>query len=146
MATDNERVAIYQGTSVAYERLLESENIDENGIYFIKGADATSSNSIYVGSQRYGSSAEVTAPVSSQTLIYTGVFTDPISLHLENMPSTFSVCITGVFLNGLRAVSECSARVDANDPTTIIVNPLVEYPDTDIFEIVVDAIVISFDQ
>lgn len=146
MATDNERVAIYQGTSVAYERLLESENIDENGIYFIKGADATSSNSIYVGSQRYGSSAEVTAPVSSQTLIYTGVFTDPISLHLEDMPSTFSVCITGVFLNGLRAVSECSASVDANDPTTIIVNPLVEYPDTDIFEIVVDVIVISFDQ
>lgn len=143
MATDNERVAIYQGTSVAYQRLIESENIDENGIYFIKGADATSSNSIYVGSQRYGSSTEGTAPMSLQTLVYTGVFTNPISLHLEDTPSTFSLCIVGVFLNGLRAVSECNASVDDNDPTTIVVNPLVEYSDTDVFEIIVDVLVIS---
>lgn len=139
MATDNERVAIYQGTSVAYERLLASDNIDENGIYFIEGADATSGNSIYVGSQRYNSSTAIT----SQTLAYTGVFTDPISLHLENVPSTFSLCIIGVFLNGLRAVSECTASVDDNDPTTIIVNPLVSYSNTDIFEIVVDVLVIG---
>lgn len=118
MPIDKQRVSVYSGTDTAYQQRITEGTIDENGVYFILSEP---NNKIYVGTTLFGGGGSESSNIANfrhvifhrtGSLLYDA---DPIlGYPLSDLSTTnyLTGIITGVYLNGLRAVSELTITLE----------------------------------
>lgn len=105
MPENNAKMTLYSGSKKSYLRTVNNNEVDENGIYFINGVE----NEIYVGDKLYGSGSSVS---NIKHIILHCHGTIQAGNHyvreVSNVRSVspISILLGGVYINGLRAVSE----------------------------------------
>lgn len=123
MPTNKHRVEIYYGPEPTFNELLDTGRIDENGIYFITDP---SSNKIYVGDKLFqgggsgGDEEESTTEFSVSNVVFHHLgplicnqeYDFDLTLSDEPNPNDVSCTISGIYINGLRSVSELDVSVE----------------------------------
>lgn len=116
MPSDKNRANLYYGSEDAYQIQLDNNDIDTDGIYFIT---SDSGNKIYVGEELFQGSSSGGSGTGSEFALSHVVFHrigqllngEQYTFNLNELSTNnqISYVISGVYLNGLRSVSEIYA-------------------------------------
>lgn len=153
MAVDGQKVNLYTADIDSFNQAVTDQEIDDGGIYFVSG-NAASDYGIYVGEELFASIVPPTFDVSTSTCVITQAFQEDVSVPYEitewssSSPIDASdINIVGMYVNGLRAVSEFGCQITVSESEGVYfpvlnVIPSHTYTDTTT-EFIVDLIKIT---
>lgn len=111
MPNNNERVNIYNGNKRAFLNLINNNEVDPNGVYFIDGDE----HEIYVGTQLYGNGSSGSSNITHVAVHCYGPILQNTEYEqvLTNISSSTPMRIFcgGVYLNGLRTIDEIQVGI-----------------------------------
>lgn len=121
MPENKHRVEIYYGPETTFEEMLDTGTFDENGIYFITSQE---SNKIYVGGVLFqggnGGGGGSVSEFSAHTVIFHHLgpliknqeYDFDLTLSDEPNSNNITCAVSGIYMNGLRSVSELDVSVE----------------------------------